>query len=126
MKHALIIDDNLTNLEVLAQMLAACDVEFTAIQDPTKLETVLQKLDHVDVVFLDLEMPKIDGYEMFGILKNILDPAIPVVACTVHLNEIGNARELGFDSFLGNPLKIDRFPQQLQRILNGEAVWEQR
>jgi hypothetical protein len=48
----------------------------------------------------------------------------PVVACTVHLNEIVDVRETGFNGFLGKPLDGARFSQQLHRILNRESIWE--
>jgi CheY-like chemotaxis protein len=78
----------------------------------------------VDVVFLDLEMPDIDGYAVLEILKsdNRFD-TVPIVAHTVHFGEINNAQHVGFHSFLGKPLNIDRFPDQLARILIGEHVW---
>ena len=30
----------------------------------------------------------------------------------------------GFDGFLSKPLDPDRFPEQIRRVLSGEAVWE--
>jgi DNA-binding NarL/FixJ family response regulator len=48
----------------------------------------------------------------------------PIIAYTVHLNEIANTRQLGFDGFLGKPLDVTRFPEQLARILRGEQLWE--
>jgi two-component system cell cycle response regulator DivK len=34
------------------------------------------------------------------------------------------AKEAGFDGFIGKPLDPDRFPNQIRRVLQGEAVWE--
>jgi two-component system, cell cycle response regulator DivK len=34
------------------------------------------------------------------------------------------AREAGFDGFLSKPIDVDRFPEQIGRILAGEAIWE--
>ena len=77
-----------------------------------------------DVIFLDLEMPEINGYEMIEILKNELGVSAPIIAYSVHISEVHVARKLGFDGFLGKPLRRTEFPGQLQRILNGEKVWE--
>lgn len=125
-KHALLIDDNRANLEILVELLDMAGVDCTTVQDPTRIDEALQDMEAVDVVFLDLEMPKIDGYEMLNILKDELGIQAPIVACTVHLSEINTARELGFHSFLGKPLKPNRFADQLERILNDEPVWEAR
>ncbi|HLA45227.1 MAG TPA: response regulator, partial [Aggregatilineales bacterium] len=86
----------------------------------------LQTLEKVDIVFLDLEMPKLDGYEVLVILKQHFGNNVPIVACTVHTAEINTTRKLGFSSFVAKPLDTDRFPNQLSRILNGDPVWEPR
>jgi len=38
--------------------------------------------------------------------------------------QMNKARDAGFDGFLGKPLDPDRFPEQIRRVLAGEAVWE--
>lgn len=124
--HALIIDDDVNNLEVLAGLLEDAGLGNTAVQDPTKLNQALASAGQIDVVFLDLEMPGLNGYEVLKYLKTDAGLNAPVVACTVHLSEAVNAHELGFDGFIGKPLDGARFPDQIKRILNGETVWEAR
>lgn len=122
--HALIIDDNPINLKVLSQLLSLAGATYTAVQEPRKVMEVLQNLENVSVIFLDLEMPQINGYEMLQMLKAQVGPSIPIVACTVHTSEMSTAHELGFHSFLGKPLQANRFPEQLRQILNGEPIWD--
>lgn len=121
--HAVVIDDNSQNLKVLAQMLTKQDVSSTQVADPRKLSEIIPTLEKVDVVFLDLELPGIDGYSVKDIIRSLLDN-VPVVAYTVHVSEMKVVRELGFDGFIGKPLDALRFPDQLTRILNGEGVWD--
>jgi len=122
--HALIIDDNSDNVGVLAQLLSMEGVSYTGVLDTRRLDAVLQKLARVDVIFLDLEMPNVDGYTLLQTIKsNPTLKTVPVVAYTVHVSEISTARKLGFHSFLGKPLDADRFPDHLARILRGEGVW---
>lgn len=122
-KTALIIDDNASNARVLAQLLAKAGLESIEINDPRKLDLAQFTSGSVDVVFLDLEMPNISGYELLGQLRAALG-AVPIIACTVHISEINVTRQLGFDGFLGKPLDHDRFPTQLANILSGQPVWE--
>jgi len=122
--HALIIDDDKNNLEVLAGLLTAQGLTYTAVKDPTKVAAELQKLPRVDVVFCDLEMPRMNGYQMLAMLREQLDPSALIIACTVHISEIDVTRKIGFDGFLGKPLDAERFPNQLKSILNGRSVWE--
>ncbi len=79
-------------------------------------------LEPVSVVFLDLEMPGVDGYSVKDYLREQL-PGVPIIAYTVHVSEINVVQQLGFDGFLGKPLDSSRFPDQLARILRGESVW---
>jgi two-component system cell cycle response regulator DivK len=124
--HALIVDDDAYNLEILASLLDEVEVRCIGVQDPRNLSEILDDAGRIDVVFLDLELPGSDGYELLGILKNDFGLEAPIVAYTVHLSEAVQARRMGFDGFLGKPLDGTRFPDQLRRILNGETVWDTR
>ena len=124
-KRALIIDDNGKNMAVLARLLATEGVESVQVSDPRRLESAFESPDRFDIVFLDLEMPMIDGFQVLDTLR--MDErfqSVPVVAYTVHVSEMRNAYHHGFDGFIGKPLDSDRFPGQLSRILSGEGVWE--
>lgn len=127
MTHALIIDDDLGNLGVLQQLLTLEHISYTSIQDSSQVEKILPRLPKIDIVFLDLEMPDVNGYEMLVLLKQ--HPAlagVPVVACTVHAGEVHRAREWGFHSFICKPLDADRFPTQIKDILSNAPIWEVR
>lgn len=123
--HALIIDDNAGNIEALAALLRLEGVTPTAIATPREIDAALDQVDRFDVVFLDLEFPNGSGFDLVGELREDarLEGA-PIVAYTVHTSEENEARRAGFDSFLGKPLNVQRFPDQLRRILSGEPVWE--
>jgi CheY-like chemotaxis protein len=122
--HALIIDDDPTNVDVLVQLLEHESVSCTVVQDPVDLTYDPSPAEQADLIFLDLEMPRLDGYQMLVILRDEFGICVPIVAYTVHISEINIAREQGFHSFLGKPLQARRFGYQLARILNGERVWE--
>jgi CheY-like chemotaxis protein len=124
-KHALIIDDNNSNMNVLVRLLDKEGVSSTRVLDPKQLKNTLQSIGSVHVVFLDLEMPMIDGFQVFDQLKaDTRFDNVPIIAYTVHVSELSEAHKYGFDGFLGKPLDSDRFPGQLERIFNGEGVWE--
>jgi CheY-like chemotaxis protein len=122
--HALIIDDNPYNVEILASMLEMEGVDSTQVFEPKRLGDVLPAMPHPAVIFLDIEMPGMDGYAVLDTLRQ--QPRFndtPIVAYSVHHNELHKARKKGFNSFIAKPLDADRFPTQLGRILHGEQVW---
>jgi CheY-like chemotaxis protein len=122
--HALIIDDNLTDQKILAQLLTLEGARITQIVDPSELVACISQFEGVDIVFVDLEMPHLNGYEVFNLLKEYFGDTVPLVACTVHTSEVNNARDLGFDSFLGKPVNVAQFPKHFRRILARESIWE--
>jgi len=122
--HALIIDDDAYNIYVMERLLDKENISYTAIRDLSGLVQLLQEEKSINIVFLDLEMPNKDGYEVIKILKKHLNPQIPIIACTVHTAEVNRARKIGFSGFIAKPLDLDRFPDQVERILKDETVWE--
>jgi two-component system, cell cycle response regulator DivK len=125
-KHALIIDDDAYNVYVMQRFLDKENISYTTITETSTLEDTLNRLDSVDIVLLDLEMPRRDGYEIIEVLKERLPSGVPIVACTVHTAEVNRTRKLGFSGFIAKPLDMDRFSEQVRRILNGEPIWEAR
>lgn len=123
---ALIIDDDAYNIYVMERFLDKENISYTTISDTSTLEDALRRCSQIDVVLLDLEMPHKDGYEVIEILKAHFGDAIPIVACTVHTAEINRARRIGFSGFIAKPLDMDRFSDQIHRILSGEEIWEAR
>jgi two-component system cell cycle response regulator DivK len=122
---ALIVDDNPDNLAALAALLTREDVKPIMLKSPRDVVTTLDRIGRVDVVFLDLEFPNQDGLKLIRDLQaDERLNAVPFVAYTVHTSEQNEAREAGFHSFLGKPLNVERFPDQLRRILSGQPVWE--
>ncbi|NDJ77501.1 MAG: response regulator [Chloroflexi bacterium] len=125
--HALIIDDDPVNNKVLANLLEMHEVSSTLVEATGNFPDVLVDLPDCDLVFLDLEMPGLDGYEVFDLLaSDTRFAAVPVIVCSVHTNEMANTRHVGLDGFIAKPLDSRRFPDQLNRILRGEAVWDAR
>lgn len=123
--HALIIEDNSNNSEVLAILLELQGVASSNVRSTRQVASTIEQLEHVDVIFLDLEFPYGDGFSVFKLLRS--DPryaAIPIIAYSVHISQVDKVRAAGFQGFLGKPLSIEQFPDQLRRILSGIAVWE--
>ncbi len=121
----LLIDDNRLNRDVLGVLLRKLGIEYVMLESPLNLQQLLNEIDHLEAVFLDLEMPVMNGYEGLAVLKaHPVTQDTPVVAYTVHVSQVNQAKQAGFDSFLSKPIDSNRFPEYLERILNGQAVWE--
>lgn len=125
--HALIIEDNANDASVLSKLLRRMEISHDTLYDSRKFTQKLQEVQTPDVIFLDLEIPGMSGYEVLGLIQSM--PAfndVPVVAYTSNAAQMRYAREAGFHSFLGKPLSSTEFPAQLDRILQDQPVWEVR
>jgi two-component system cell cycle response regulator DivK len=121
------IDDRPINLEALAALLRREGFDAIFVESPRSLEAMIAQAEQIDIIFLDLEFPNYSGFDILATLQ--ADPrleGVPIVAYTVHVSEQNEARTAGFHSFIGKPLDVSRFPDQLRRIMNGERVWEVR
>lgn len=120
--HALIIEDHSDSIDVLGQLLATQGASYTGISDPTSLNP--DDLEAVNVVFLDLDMPGMNGYEVYDLLRGQYGLTVPIVAYTVNTNEKATTRSMGFNGMFAKPLDATCFPDQLKRLLAGEAIWD--
>jgi CheY-like chemotaxis protein len=122
-KLAVIFEDDASSARILAHLLAKESIESISVSNLPQLEA--QGSINPDMVFIDLEMPKMNGYEILDeLLKDAHYQSIPLIASSVHTNELKNVQEAGFHGFISKPLSKDKFPKQLARLLKGEAVWD--
>jgi CheY-like chemotaxis protein len=122
-KSALLIDDDRNTLHVLQAELLKLGYIVSSINHPARVSETLERLDQIDVVFLDLEMPVSNGYEVLKQLRE-MDIDAPIIAHTVHYDEMNQIRREGFDGMLVKPLRLEKLPEDLDRILDGEKVWQ--
>lgn len=88
-----------------------------------------EKLPRVDLFLVDINMPQKSGFDLLDEIRQHerLQGAL-VVAVTAGTLEHDTARirQFGFDGLISKPLRATEFASQVQRILNGEHVWESR
>ncbi len=73
---------------------------------------------HVDIVFLDIEMPQINGIEAAKLLRPYCDFLVFV---TGHVEYGAESFEIGVDGYLLKPVSEVKFIQQVQRLLETKS-----
>jgi chemosensory pili system protein ChpA (sensor histidine kinase/response regulator) len=102
---ALVVDDSITVRRVTQRLLERNGMRVLTARDGMDAVALLQ--DNVpDVILLDIEMPRMDGYEVAAHVRN--DPRlkdVPIIMVTSRVGEKHRARaiELGVDDYLGKP-----------------------
>jgi len=119
-KNILIIDDSNTNLVLLESLFKRNGYRvLSALNGKEGLESVEKNIP--DLIYLDLKMPEIDGFEFLRKLKAKEEwKTIPVVILSA-VNEresIIQSIELGVVEYLTKPLDVERVIHLTRNILN--------
>jgi CheY-like chemotaxis protein len=96
-------------------------------EDSSDFEKRLGSVDSKpDVVFLDIHIEPIDGFEMLKLIRQsetYQSTRVIALTASVMNEEVKMLKEAGFDGVIAKPLDYDTFPNVLHRILKGEQVW---
>lgn len=102
----LIIDDNIENLKVLGNILKENGYKIALVQSGQEAFSVCETILPM-VIFLDVMMPEMDGYEVLRILKSKEETRdIPVIMVTAKSDaeDIDAALELGAVDYIKKPI----------------------
>ena len=113
MIRAVIVDDEPLAREVLREYLAADEEIEIVAECANGFEAVRAVTQHdPDVLFLDIQMPKLDGFEVLA----LLDRSPAVVFVTAHDEYALRAFEVHALDYLLKPFSEERFRAVLQRL----------
>jgi two-component system, cell cycle response regulator len=119
----LIIEDNETNLELMLYLLQEPGYTLLTARDG-EAGLALVRQERPDLVLCDIQLPKLDGYEVAQRMKADADlRAIPIIAVTA-LAMVGDQEKglaAGFDGYLSKPLTPTIFIQQVEAFLRPPA-----
>ena len=104
-KHILIVDDDPAILRLLSTNLKARGYDVaTATNGEESLEAVQR--DFVDLIILDLMMPKVDGVEVVRRIREWSDVPIIILSARGDEHDKVKCLELGADDYLTKPFGI--------------------
>ncbi|WP_292488087.1 response regulator [Methanohalobium sp.] len=120
--NVLVVEDNVFNMELTVDLLKSYGYNITKAEDGY---IALEKLKNtkIDLILLDMQLPKMDGLELLSKLKN--DPEtmnIPVIALTAHamLGDKKRFIDAGCDGYISKPMDIHKFKSQIDQHLNND------
>jgi CheY-like chemotaxis protein len=123
-ERILIVDDNATNLKLVAYLMRAngYDVD-TALDAEAALEAL--RTHRPDVILMDIQLPGIDGLELTRRLK--ADPAtreIVIIAVTAYAmkGDQDKALAAGCDDYITKPIDTRTLPETIARHLARREV----
>ena len=119
-KKILLVEDNELNQEIAAYMLQERGLEVTvAVNGKEAVELFEQSNpDTFDLIFMDVMMPQMNGYEATRAIRELDRPdavSVPIIAMTAnaYAEDVREAKEAGMNEHMAKPLD----PEVINRIL---------
>jgi CheY-like chemotaxis protein len=117
-KKILVCEDNILNQKLIAKILEQCGVSFDAAQNGKEALDFMKHTSY-DLVFMDCQMPLLDGYETSRRIRN-LSLTVPIIAMTG--NTLSRDQEecfkAGMNDYISKPFKIEDIKDKLQQWLS--------
>ncbi|MBF0274828.1 MAG: response regulator, partial [Nitrospinae bacterium] len=113
--HILVVDDNPINQMVARDLLEDLALKVTTAESGTKAISVIKETKF-DLIFMDIQMPEMDGYEATQKIKALEEfNNIPIIAMTAHASDDAKEKTLlaGMNDHISKPV----VPISLQKIL---------
>jgi two-component system CheB/CheR fusion protein len=117
--RVLIADDTVEAAEAFSRLLEMDGAEVAVAGDGEEALVEFQR-QPFDIVFADIGMPKMDGYELARRLRGLPEGEhVPLVALTgfTRADDVRRAQQSGFDAHIGKPLSLGTVTATMQRLL---------
>ncbi len=122
----LLVDDEEDFLEILTKRLKKRGLYITTAKSGMEALAKLKETE-IDIVVLDVRMPKMDGIQTLKDIKKIA-PSVEVIMLTGHasLEVATKGLEIGAFDYLMKPMDIDELFYKLQDAYKKKCIEEQK
>ena len=124
-KHILLAEDNDLNAEIAQTILERAGLFVDRVKNGIECvnKVIENPVGTYDVILMDIQMPKMDGYKATCEIRNLQDKAkacIPIVAITANAFEEDKKKAIdaGMDGHIAKPINIEDLFVVLTDILN--------
>ncbi len=122
-KRVLLVDDNELNREIATALLEDVGMEVDCAGDGIEAIDIIAQSpwDRYDLIFMDIQMPKMDGYTATREIRTLSDgrkSMIPIVAMTANAFEEDKRKsyQSGMNGHISKPISIELIAKVLDEI----------
>jgi chemosensory pili system protein ChpA (sensor histidine kinase/response regulator) len=116
----MVVDDSITVRRVTQRLLERNGMRVVTARDGMDALSVLAE-NSPDVLLLDIEMPRMDGYEVAAHVRaDTRLQSLPIIMITSRVGDKHRARaiELGVNDYLGKPYQEDQLLSAIGHLLD--------
>ena len=110
-KIVMIVDDDFFNIYSMQMMLNSLNIQHLAANNgKNAVDLIINSSSHVELIFMDCNMPVMDGFEATKILREMMTNGtikyIPIVGCTAYCDKenIAKCLEYGMNEVVSKPM----------------------
>jgi chemosensory pili system protein ChpA (sensor histidine kinase/response regulator) len=116
----MVVDDSITVRKVTSRLLERNHYDVVTAKDGVDASTQLQE-NQPDIILLDIEMPKMDGFELATLVKS--DPElkhIPIIMITSRTGEKHKERamSIGVEDYMGKPFGEEKLLSTIEALIS--------
>ena len=112
--HCLIVEDNPLNAKILGRMVSHLNYSFDVAENGL-IATDKASDKHYDLIFMDLNMPVMDGFKAIDIIRNEQGQQVPILVVTANTSneDLQRVYELGANLHVYKPISLDSVQKAL-------------
>jgi PAS domain S-box-containing protein len=122
-RHVLLAEDVEINREIVLALFEPTQVEIDCAENGLEaVRKFSEKPDKYDMIFMDVQMPEMDGYEATRCIRDMGLPkakSIPIIAMTANVfrEDVEKCMAAGMNGHVGKPLNFDDVLEKLNSYL---------
>lgn len=119
----MLTEDNLVNQEIILGLLQHTSLQIDTANNGEEAVEMFCKNKNYDLILMDLQMPKMDGFEATKRIREI-DENIPIIALTANAmkEDIERTKNAKMDAHLNKPIDVKKFFAVLGSYLNHSLI----
>ena len=112
----LVVEDNPVNQQVMRGILNKLGYH-SLYADNGKEALDMLEAHHIDLVFMDCQMPVMDGFEATRKIRQMLKLEVPIIAITANAMSTDKEKcmQVGMNDYLAKPIQLDQIRQLILR-----------
>jgi len=121
--HVLLVEDVEINREIVIALLEPTKLKIDCAENGAEAVKIFsENRDKYDMIFMDLQMPEVDGLEATRRIRAIefkRPVAVPIIAMTANVfkEDIERCIEVGMNDHVGKPLDLEEVLSKLRKYL---------
>lgn len=124
-KKILLVEDNELNREVATEIIALTNAKIEVAENgKAALNMIVERpAYYYDLIFMDIQMPVMDGYEATRAIRQLTDDytkEIPIIAMSANAfaEDVIAARQAGMNDHIAKPLDLKKLAEAFEQWMN--------